>query len=175
MVFMTPQFAEKLCDEWNKSPLPVALGKTSLGGNGWIESPNKYTNKVGVQEIVLGRRDCDKWESVEITIEDKGGKATCTYGGKLKVAFDKAAWAFAPKTLHWYRFAVQWSAMDMPAIMTGFRGPIPVARKNIKNFDHFWKAAGRLAKATNADYTKGCQGLSKSDAENIVSYIGKIK
>jgi hypothetical protein len=174
-VFMGPQFAEKFCAEWNNSSLPVQLGATSQGGNGWIDGANKYTGKTGVQEIVVTRRDCDKWPNVELTLENKGGKAMCTYGGKMRVAYDKAAWAFAPKTLHWYRFATKWSAMDMPAIMDGFRGPIPVARKNIKNFDTFWKAAGHVAKTMKADYKTGCPGLSKSDAENIESFLGKIK
>jgi len=173
--FLDAAFGKRMCDGWNNSPLPKKLASKSAGGNGWIDEKNKYTGKVEQKEIVVSRRDCSGWEKIQLTIENKNGLATCTYGGALDVDYDNAAWAFSPKTIHWYRFATKWSAMDMPAIMPGFRGPIPSARKNLQNFGHFWKMAGSLAKTLNADYKEGCSGLSSSDASKIEGYIKKIK
>ncbi len=174
-VFLDAEFAKGLCDAWNKSALPAKLGAKSAGGSGWIEEKNKYTGVRNTQEMLLGRRDCKGWKPAQLTIENKDGKAVCTYGGKIVVDLKKAAWAFSPKTVDWYRFATKWSAMDMPGIMTGFRGPIPVARKNLKNFGMFWKLTGKLAKSTSADYSAGCAALKGSHKKKIAKFLKKIK
>jgi len=175
IAFLDAEFTRRLCEAWNGSELPQKVGATSAGGNGWIDQPNKYTSaNAGVQELILSRRDCSDWPRMQLTIErGADGKATCTYGGPIKVEYEKAAWAMAPTTVHWYKFATSWSMWNMPSVMKGFRGYMNVARRNLSNFGIFWKLSGRLAKETQADYTTGCS-LDESDRKDIEGYLGKI-
>jgi len=175
--FIGPKFTKLLCKQWNSSKLPKLLGTEKVGGNGWIVTENNYLNKVrNKQVMIISRRDCSNIPKVQLTIENKNGLAVCSYGGKMTEDYTKAEWAFAPKTVHWYKFATgKWGYFQMPSIMSGFRGPMFVARANIDNFGIFWEIAGRLAKKLNADYKKGCPELDKDDIEDIENYIKKIK
>lgn len=174
--FLSPEFAKLVCDAWNQSELPQKLGTKDAGGNNWILTENKYTGEVrNKQVLVMSRRDCSAIPMVQLTIENKNGKALCTYGGALTESYEKAEWAFAPTTVQWYKFASGiWGYMQMPGIMKGFRGPMFVARANIDNFGTFWKIVGKVAKQTNADYKSSCT-LSDDDIENIEGYIKNIK
>ena len=177
ITFMGPEFANLLCKEWNNSKLPKLLGTKKVGGNGWILTENKYLDKVRKKQVmIISRRDCSKLPKVQLTIEDVNGLAKCTYGGKEIEKYENAEWAFAPKTVHWYKFATgKWGYFQMPSIMSGFRGPMFVARANIDNFGIFWKIAGKLAKKLNANYKAGCPELDKDDIEDIRDYLKKIK
>ncbi|HNX23784.1 MAG TPA: hypothetical protein PKG60_07020 [Spirochaetota bacterium] len=175
VIFMSSDFAKLLVDAWNNSSLPVKLGSKETGGSDWINTPNKYTGeKRNRQVIVMSRRDCPSMPKVQLTIENKQGRAVCTYGGLMIDNYDKAEWAFSPTTTQWYKFASgDWGYMQMPGIMPGFRGPMFVARANIDNFGEFWKVAGRVAKKINADYTSSCP-IDSGDIEDIKKYLGKI-
>lgn len=174
-VFMNADFAKQLVDAWNSSSLPVRLGSKEIGGSDWINTPNKYTGeKRNKQVIIMSRRDCPSMAKVQLTIENREGKAVCTYGGAMTESYEKAEWAFSPTTVQWYKFASgEWGYMQMPGIMTGFRGPMFVARANISNFGEFWKVVGRVAKKINADYSSSCP-VSKGDLEDISEYLKKI-
>jgi hypothetical protein len=111
---------------------------------------------------------------VQLTIENKQGKAICTYGGTMIENYDRAEWAFSPTTVQWYKFASgDWGYMQMPGIMNGFRGPMFVARANISNFGEFWKVAGRVAKNINADFSSPCS-IGGQDLKDIQNYLQKI-
>lgn len=174
--FLSPEFAKLVCDAWNQSELPQKLGTKDAGGNDWILTENKYTGEVrNKQVLIMSRRDCNAMPKVQLTIENKNGKAVCTYGGILTESYEKAEWAFAPTTVQWYKFASGiWGYMQMPGIMKGFRGPMFVARANIDNFGTFWKIVGKVAKQTNADYKSSC-ALSNDDIEDIEGFIKNIK
>jgi len=174
--FLSPEFAKVVCDAWNQSELPQKLGTKDVGGNEWILTQNKYTGEVrNKQVLVMSRRDCSAMPKVQLTIENKNGKALCTYGGALTESYEKAEWAFAPTTVQWFKFASGvWGYMQIPGIMKGFRGPMFVARANIDNFGTFWKIVGKVAKQTNADYKSSCT-LSNDDIEDIEGYIKNIK
>ena len=176
VVFMSPEFAKLMVDAWNSSSLPVKLGSKDVGGSNWINTPNKYTGQpTSRQVIIMSRRDCPSIPRVQLTIENRDGKAVCTYGGAMKENYEKAEWAFSPKTVQWFKFASgMWGYMQMPGIMSGFRGPMFVARANIDNFGEFWKVAGRLAKNINADITSSCP-LDKGDQDDISEYLKNIK
>jgi hypothetical protein len=176
VAFMGPEFARLMVDAWNSSSLPVKLGSKSAGGSDWINTPNKYTGEqTSTQVIIMSRRDCQAMPKVQLTIENRDGKAVCTYGGAMKVEYEKAEWAFSPTTVQWFKFASgSWGYMQMPGIMSGFRGPMFVARANIDNFGEFWKVAGRLAKKVNADITSSCP-VDKGDLETINGYLKEIK
>lgn len=175
-VFMSEGFAKLIVDAWNNSPLPVSLGSKEIGGSDWINTTNKYTGeKRNRQVIIMSRRDCPDMPKVQLTIENINGKAICTYGGVLTEKYDKAEWAFAPTTMQWYKFASgKWGYLQMPGIMSGFRGPMFVARANIDNFGEFWKVVGRLAKNVNSDFMSSCI-LDKGDIEDIQEYMKLIK
>lgn len=175
--FLDANFSAKLCEEWNKSALPAKLGSERAGGNGWIDTANKYTGEVRhKQVIIMSRRDCAALPRMQLTIENKEGKAVCSYGGALVEKYEKAEWAFAPETEQWYKFASgEWGYFQMPGIMNGFRGPMFVARANIDSFGLFWKFTGSLAKRMGADYRKGCPSLSGEDAAEIQGYLNKIR
>lgn len=175
--FMGPEFAKLLCDGWNNSSLPSKLAPKENGGNGWVTERNKYMNDAfrNKQVMIISRRDCPGIAKVQLTIENKDGKALCTYGGAQQEAYQNAEWAFAPETHHWYRFATgKWGMFEMPKIMTGFRGIYDVAAKNLGNFGIFWKVAGKIAKDKGADYKAGCPSLKSGDINDIEDYLKKI-
>lgn len=174
--FMSPDFAKMMCSSWNESSLPGKLGSKEKGGNDWINTENKYTGeKRGRQVLIMSRRDCPGIPRVQLTIENRDGLAVCSYGGAITESYEKAEWAFAPETEQWYKFASgKWGYMQMPGIMSGFRGPMFVARANIDNFGIFWKIAGSVAKRTNADYRGGCSSLKDDTAKDIEDYLSKI-
>lgn len=176
VVFMGPEFAKLMVDAWNISPLPDKLGSKSVGGSDWINTPNKYTGeKTNRQVIIMSRRDCHSIPKVQLTIENKDGRAVCTYGGAMKERYEKAEWAFSPRTIQWFKFAAgNWGYTQMPGIMSGFRGPMFVARANIDNFGEFWKVAGQLAKRINADITSACP-VDKEDQDHISNYLKDIR
>lgn len=176
VIFMDAEFAKLLAEAWNNSSLPVRLGSQEVGGSGWINTPNKYTGEAGnKQVIIMSRRDCPYMAKVQLTIENRQGKAVCTYGGAMTENYERAEWAFSPTTAQWYKFASgDWGYMQMPGIMNGFRGPMFVARANISNFGEFWKVAGHVAKNVNADYTSSCP-VDNGDQENIREYLNKIR
>lgn len=176
IVFLSPEFTKFVCDEWNKSELTQKLGTKAVGGNDWILTKNKYTGQVRNKQVfAMSRRDCDSMPKVQLTIENKDGRAICTYGGALIEEYKTAEWAFAPTTVQWYKFASGvWGYMQMPGIMKGFRGPMFVARANIDNFGIFWKVVGKAAKQINADYKAPC-ALSKDDIDAIEKYIKNIQ
>jgi len=71
--FMDAKWALTACDAWN---LNTTL-TTELGGDNWMNN-NKDR---GYKLIQMYRTDCGAETKVQLTIEDKGGKASCTYGG----------------------------------------------------------------------------------------------
>ncbi len=176
VVFMSGDFAKLMVDAWNASSLPVSLGAKEVGGSDWINTPNKYTGETrNRQVIIMSRRDCPSLPKVQLTIENRNGKAICVYGGPMTENYERAEWAFSPTTLQWYKFAAgNWGYMQMPGIMSGFRGPMFVARANISNFGEFWKVAGRVARNINADYKSPCSP-SQADNNEIQNYIGSIR
>jgi len=174
-IFMGPDFAMLMCRAWNRSALPRKLATKKKGGNGWIAVENKYTGKNrGKQAIVMSRRDCPRISRVQLTISNMDGMAICTYGGRMKVAYRKAEWAFAPRTEHWFDFASGgWGMWAMRKLMKGMRGPMTTAFSNRHNFGIFWKITGRLAKNINADYTSKCS-LDSDTIKDIQKYLKKI-
>lgn len=139
--FLDTAFAKELCNQWNNSKLPDKLGSS---GNGWVNTGGKSK-----QVMQVFARNCNN-PKVQLIIEDQGGKAKCTGSGPASGTPD---WQFGPKTAEWKKWAKRWSAMNMPALMSTFKGDIGVAKKNLKNFGLFWKAAAKTVEATGSDYS----------------------
>jgi len=94
ILFLSPEFAQLVCEAWNQSELPQRLGAKEIGGNNWILTENKYTGEVrNKQVLVMSRRD-SSLPKVQLTIENKDGKAICTYGGALTEVYEKAKMGF---------------------------------------------------------------------------------
>lgn len=139
--FLDTTFAAELCKQWNASALPAKLGSS---GNGWVTTGGKSK-----QIMQVFAKNCNN-PKVQLVIEDQGGKAMCTGSGAASGTPD---WQFGPKTSDWKKWATKWSAMHMPALMSTFKGDIGVAKKNLKNFGLFWKAAAKAVDATGSDYS----------------------
>jgi len=161
MKFMSPAFAKQVCASWNTSSLPAKLGMT---GSKWI---NKGKVK-GIQTMIFWVKNC-KTQRVQLTVENKDGKAICTYGGIAKTT--KPDWKIYPPSYKWYKCAT--GVNPMWQLMGNFNGSMGVAMGNMSNFKIFFKVVGRLAVKTKADFTTGCK-TGKGDLKDIKKYIKKI-
>ncbi len=154
-------YATQLCQAWNQTSLPSALGRS---GSQWIDSADSE----GRQTMVISRRDCTGWSKVYLTIEaDEAGNASCTSGGTWSEG--DFQWQFTPTTPQWADFTDGFGVTQMPGIMKGFVGPYGVAAKNIKNFEIFFAMAGRLALDGGVDWS--CEG---ADAEKVQREVADI-
>jgi hypothetical protein len=154
-------YTARLCEAWNGTSLPAALGRS---GSGWIDSAGSE----GRQVIVISRRDCEGWPKVQLVIEaDEAGQAVCRSGGAFPGG--ELQWRFTPTTEQWADFSDGFGVMQMPGIMSGFIGPYPVAAANIGNFEVFFAAAGRLALELDVDWS--CDG---ADAEDVAEEVADI-
>jgi len=71
--FMDASWADKVCKAWNQnSTLTTELGKKWIKNNG----------KRGYKLIQIYRDKCGDSSKIQLTIEDKDGKAICVRGGK---------------------------------------------------------------------------------------------
>jgi hypothetical protein len=74
--FLDTQFANDICQGWNKISLPQAVGRSR---SGWIDS----AGSTGKQVLVVNRRDCTNWIPLQLVIEaDASGNAFCTSSEK---------------------------------------------------------------------------------------------
>jgi hypothetical protein len=154
-------YTSQLCESWNATSLPAALGRS---GSGWIDSAGSE----GHQVIVISRRDCTGWPKVQLVIEaDEAGNAMCSSGGAHSGG--ELQWQFTPTTAQWADFTDGFGVMQMPGIMSGFIGPYPVAASNIGNFEVFFAAAGRLALDLGVDWS--CEG---ADADKVRAEVEDI-
>ncbi|MDH5657110.1 MAG: hypothetical protein OEZ34_14450 [Spirochaetia bacterium] len=166
------QFAKKLCHNWNKSILPVNLGSTSAGGNGWIDHvtskrvPEKQ--KRGYQKIVLGRFDCNpEWKKIELVIErQSNGLATCTSAGFYDG--QKVTWQIIPKTKDYFKYE---GGFQLSLWKLDSKGDYETKIENKENFMAFFQLVANLA--LESDYYTGCGGINEKSI--IKSKSGYLK
>lgn len=160
---MDPSFAQQVCDGWNATSLPTAVGRS---GSGWIDSAGSK----GKQTVVVTRRDCSGWKKVQLVIEaDPQGKAMCSSGGAYKGG--EYQWKFEPTTEQWADFSDGFGVFKMPGIMSGFLGPHGTAMNNIGNFEVFFAMAGYTALKSNVDWQ--CVGADADDVDGAVADIDR--
>lgn len=138
-VLMSPEWAAQACEAFNKN----AQLTDGLGGK-WIEN-NKGR---GFKVIHLYRSDCEDSPQVEMRISDKGGKASCTYGGKIETAkLDSGAdYLMYATTEKWHEMGAG-EYGPMKAMMFGrlqFQGPKMEAMSVMKPFEQFLLLAGKV-------------------------------
>lgn len=156
-------YTAQLCQAWNGTSLPAALGRE---GSGWIDSAGSE----GSQLIVISRRDCSDWSKVQLLIQaDERGEAVCQQGGLYDGS--ELQWQFTPTTVQWADFTDGFGVMQMPGIMKGFVGPYGVAASNIGNFEVFFAAAGKLALDLGADWS--CEGANADKVSDELEGIDK--
>jgi hypothetical protein len=156
-------YTARLCEAWNGTSLPAALGRS---GSGWIDSAGSE----GRQVIVISRRDCSDWPKVQLVITaDESGQALCQSGGAFPGG--ELQWQFTPTTVQWADFTDGFGVMQMPGIMSGFVGPYGVAASNIGNFEVFFAAAGKLALDLDVDWA--CEGADAAEVAEEVADIDR--
>jgi len=139
--FMDSAWAKKTCEAWNKnSDLTAGLAEWSTN--------NKDR---GYKLIQIYRTQCDTKSKIQLNIVNKGGKATCIYGGKpdgKKVDYDVDYLMHASDE--------DWTCMGkgsfgcgaMGAMMSGklkFTGPKGEAMTVMGPFGGFLELTGKVA------------------------------
>lgn len=145
-LFMSPAWAKQACDAWNADPDLT----NKLKEYKWIENNKKRGYKI----VQIYNMDCPKSAKVELKIEDKDGKALCTYGGvavtqKLDGDVDYLMYATGE---HWKRMG---DGLDGPmkAMMFGrlkFDGPKMEAMGVMGPFASFLLLTGKVPSDRNS-------------------------
>jgi len=140
--FMDADWAAKACDGWNNSEtLTTKLAGKWVGNNG----------DRGYKVIRMYRTDCGESTQVQLTIEEKDGKAMCTYGGAPDdKAFDKKMdYLMHATDKHWTCIGTgSFGCGAMGAMGTGklkFTGPKMEAMSVMGPFGSFLKLTGEIA------------------------------
>lgn len=138
-VFMDESWAKKACEAWNKSSvLTVDLATDDWMGN----------NSRGYKLIQMYRTSCGQETMVQLKIEAKNNKATCTYGGlpdgqKLSKKVDYRLHA---SDKHWTEMG-KGTYGPFKAMMFGYlnvQGPYDEAMYALTPFSEFLKLAGNV-------------------------------
>ncbi len=141
--FMDAEWAKKACDAWNQSETLT----TELAGEDWMANNGGR----GYKLVQMYRTECGEATKVQLTIEDRDGKAMCTYGGKPDgKAFDKKKdYLMHAKDKHWTCIgAGKFGCGAMGAMTTGklkFTGPKMEAMGVMEPFGAFLLLTGKVA------------------------------
>ncbi len=146
--FMSPTWAKAACAAWNKN----ATLTGELGGDTWAANNNKRGYKI----IQMYRTECGNATKVQLTIEDKDGKAMCTYGGapdgkKLNTSYD---YIMNATDKRWTELG-EGKYGPMKAMMFGrlkFKGPKTEAMSVMGAFGSFLKLAGGVPGEKGKDH-----------------------
>ncbi len=139
-VFMSAAWATAACKAWNADPTLTQKLKKS----GWVDNNNKRGYKI----MQIYRNDCPDSPRVEMRIQDKDGKALCTYGGlaqseKPNTSYDYVMHA---STQNWGKMGSgslgpMWA---MTTLRLKFSGPMGEAMSNMGPFKSFLLLTGKV-------------------------------
>jgi putative sterol carrier protein len=137
---MSAAWAKSACDAWNAEPALT----DKLVESGWM----KNNANRGFKVIQVYRSDCKDSPRVELRIAEQGGKARCTYGGKVETAkLDLAVdYVMHAKTTRWQEMG-RGEYGPMRAMMFGrlqFDGPTFEAMGNMGPFESFLLLVGKV-------------------------------
>ncbi|MEN8214091.1 MAG: sterol-binding protein [Pseudomonadota bacterium] len=145
--FMDAAWAKKACDMWNGNG--TLTGK--LAGDEWAANNGGRGYKV----IQVYRTECGAGSKVQLNIEDKGGKAMCTYGGKPdgKALNDDFDYVMHASDKNWTcigkgEFGCG-PKMAMGTFKLKFSGPKMEAMSVIGPFEQFLLLTGKVGGAKN--------------------------
>lgn len=149
--YMDAGWAQQACNEWNKSStlteLLVDVDKNEEGG-GYNWSKNNANR--GYKLVQMYRTSCGEASKIQLTIQEKDGKAICVAAGKP----DGKKMNFAVDYLM-HASDKNWACMGrgsfgcgaMGAMMSGklkFKGPKGEAMRVMDPFAAFLKIAGKV-------------------------------
>ena len=137
---MSTAWAKSACDAWNAEPALT----DKLAESGWV----KNNANRGFKVIQVYRTDCKVSPRVELRIAEQGGKARCTYGGKIETAkLDlKVDYVMDAETVRWQEMG-RGEYGPMRAMMFGrlsFDGPMGEAMGNMGPFESFLLLVGKV-------------------------------
>lgn len=148
--YMDAAWAKKACDAWNKN----ATLTTELSGETWAANNADR----GYKLIQMYRTECGAATKVQLNIEDKDGKAMCTYGGlpDKKAVNPKVDYVMHAKDKHWTCMGSgKFGCGAMGAMGTGklkFKGPKGEAMSVMGPFGAFLKLAGAVPGEKGSDH-----------------------
>ena len=140
--FMDADWAKKACDAFNADS-KITSG---LAGDAWIA----HDGGRGYKLIELYRTACGEGSKVQLTVENKGGKPVCTYGGAPdgKAFNKKYDYVMNASDKHWDCMgAGKFGCGAMGAMSTGklkFTGPKMEAMGVMSPFNAFLKMTGSI-------------------------------
>ena len=150
-VYMDAAWAQKACDAWNKN---ATLTKQLAGmssdddeGYNWVANNNGR----GYKLIQMYRTDCGVKSKIQLTIQEKDGKAMCTQAGKPdgKNMIAKYDYLMHATDANWECMGkASFGCGAMGAMMSGklkFTGPKGEAMRVMGPFGAFLKVAGAIA------------------------------
>ncbi|MEE9351368.1 MAG: SCP2 sterol-binding domain-containing protein [Thiotrichaceae bacterium] len=150
--YMDASWAKKACAAWNASPVltkQLASTEADDGEEGYAWAKNNAGR--GYKLVQMYRTSCGANSKVQLTIQEKDGKAMCVSAGKP----DGKAMNFKVDYLM-HASDKNWACMGkgsfgcgaMGAMMSGklkFQGPKMEAMKVMGPFESFLKVAGKTA------------------------------
>lgn len=148
--YMDAVWAKKACNAWNASAeLTSKLSDMDVsdggGGYSWV----KNNAGRGYKLVQMYRTSCGAKSKIQLTIQDKGGKAMCTASGKpdgKKMNFS-VDYLMHASDKHWSCMGKgSFGCGAMGAMMSGklkFQGPKVEAMKVMGPFEAFLKVAGK--------------------------------
>lgn len=137
---MSVAWAKSACDAWNAEPVLT----DKLVESGWV----KNNANRGFKIMQIYRTECKDSPRVELRIAEQGGKARCTYGGKVETAkLDLTAdYVMHAETARWQEMG-RGEYGPMRAMMFGrlqFDGPSFEAMNNMDPFEKFLLLVGKV-------------------------------
>ena len=137
---MSAAWAQAACEAWNAEPALT----DRLAESGWAKNDAKRGFKV----LQVYRSDCAEAPRVELRISERGGKARCTYGGKLETAkLDSSVdYVMYAETARWQEMG-RGEYGPMRAMMFDrlqFEGPMFEAMGNMGPFESFLRLVGKV-------------------------------
>ena len=137
---MSAAWAQAACEAWNAEPALT----DKLAESGWAKNDAKRGFKV----LQVYRSDCAEAPRVELRISEQGGKARCTYGGKLETAkLDTSVdYLMYAETARWQEMG-RGEYGPMRAMMFNrlqFEGPMFEAMGNMGPFESFLRLVGKV-------------------------------
>jgi len=141
---MSSEWAAAACAAWNADPVLT----DELVKSGWV----KNNANRGFKVLQVYRTDCKESPRIELRIAEQGGKARCTYGGKVQAAkLDSAVdYVMHAETTRWQEMG-RGEYGPMRAMMFNrleFEGPMLEAMGNMGPFESFLLLVGKVKSST---------------------------
>ncbi len=160
--FMDAEWAAKACEGWNANKELT----TKLGGK-WVDNNADR----GYKLVQMYRTECGETTKIQLNLESKDGKATCSYGGVPdgKEFNPKVDYLMHAKDKHWTCIgADKFGCGAMGAMSTGklkFTGPKMEAMGVMGPFGAFLRLTGEI-EGEKVECTNSSESKSEGKSTN---------